>query len=71
MDGRRGCTPEDYEGVFAELEESTPEKRAGFPGNLVRNVFSGPGIDSIDLSLFKMFALTERIIRSMDSRIRI
>ena len=31
------------------------------PGNLGRNVFYGPGIDSVDLSLFKVFALTERM----------
>ncbi|HLK67483.1 MAG TPA: carboxypeptidase regulatory-like domain-containing protein [Bryobacteraceae bacterium] len=30
------------------------------PGNLGRNVFSGPGINSVDLSLFKDFRLTER-----------
>jgi hypothetical protein len=31
------------------------------PGNLGRNVFSGPGINSIDMSLFKDFLLTEKL----------
>ncbi|HTP85543.1 MAG TPA: TonB-dependent receptor [Bryobacteraceae bacterium] len=30
------------------------------PGTLGRNAFSGPGIDSVDMSLFKSFLLTER-----------
>jgi hypothetical protein len=30
------------------------------PGNLGRNVFSGPGINSVDMSLFKSFLLTEK-----------
>jgi len=32
-----------------------------FPGTLGRNVLIGPGIRTVDLSLFKRFPITERI----------
>ena len=49
--------------ISASAFKAVPLNSSGVmirPGDLGRNVFSGPGIDSIDMSLFKNFALTER-----------
>ena len=44
-----GLPPIDSSGVFTR------------PGNLARNYFHGPGYNRTDISLFKSFAITERV----------
>ena len=41
------------------FQQLNPETQAGQFGNEGRNIVRGPGIESVDLSLFKNFSLTE------------
>jgi len=49
--------------INASAFQAVPLNSSGVmiaPGDLGRNVFSGPGINSVDMSLFKNFQLTEK-----------